>query len=314
MIYELQLNIHSKLSLAERIEVAEQIRMQLASMNITDYIEEIEYVGVLVAGEGQTENLDLGNKPCSFKIFRNHQSELQEIKEKLVSVDPLKKIIYIFTELASEGWAEVWQQDERNQIVGDFNLRIVSQDSSSALLDSGNKDGESLHPIFLRGDRQSFGSGQHATTRACLALLSQSGEAIEQRHSCLDIGTGNGVLAIAAHRMGFQSVVATDLSEDIIADAKVNVGLNQAKVKFRCTDEIPLGQYDLIFCNILLPELLRLLPTIAQRLNDKSVLIVAGFHRKEIARFRQKVGGLKLAVVKEVVEKGWPALHLALNA
>jgi ribosomal protein L11 methylase PrmA len=314
MIYELQINTHSKLSEAERMEVDEQIRMQLFSLNITDYIEEIECVGELVTDEEQAQNPDLNHKPSIFKIFRNHQNELQEIKEKLISVDPFKNIIYIFTELANEGWAEVWQEGERNQIIGDFNIKIILEDSAPAVQALDSKPQRQLYPIFLRGGRQSFGSGQHVTTRACLALLSQSGEAIEQRKNCLDVGTGNGVLAIAAHRMGFKTVVATDLSQDIIADAKVNVALNHAKVEFRCTDEIPAGECDLIFCNILLPELLRLLPSIVQRLNDKSVLIVAGFHRKEIARVRQKVGTLEMVVINEVIEKGWPALHLALNS
>jgi ribosomal protein L11 methyltransferase len=95
-----------------------------------------------------------------------------------------------------------------------------------------------------------FGTGHHATTRLCLAALQR----IDLRgRSVIDIGTGSGVLAIAARRLGASGVLAIDDDPDAIAAAEANVRLNQEScIALEIADfrSAKIGQFDLVVANL----------------------------------------------------------------
>jgi ribosomal protein L11 methyltransferase len=114
-----------------------------------------------------------------------------------------------------------------------------------------------------------FGTGHHGTTRSCLLAIDRiCGSLRERRHDrhILDLGTGSGVLAIAAARALRQRVLATDIDGAVVRIARANARLNRAgaMVDVVKADGVTARQvlarapFDLIFANILLRPLLRL--------------------------------------------------------
>ncbi len=111
-----------------------------------------------------------------------------------------------------------------------------------------------------------FGTGHHGTTRGCLVALDRIGKSLNRRRvKTLDLGTGSGVLAIAAARALRQRVLATDVDRDAVRVARANARLNHAAplIKVVQADGVASrlvragSPYDLIFANILLAPLQR---------------------------------------------------------
>jgi ribosomal protein L11 methyltransferase len=122
-----------------------------------------------------------------------------------------------------------------------------------------------------------FGTGHHATTRLCLAALQE----IDVRgRSMIDVGTGSGVLAIAARKLGASGVLALDDDPDAIAAAEANVALNhESRIALEIGDfrSAKIGQFDLVTANLTSA----LLIACAERLESLTIpgghLILSGF-------------------------------------
>jgi ribosomal protein L11 methyltransferase len=128
-----------------------------------------------------------------------------------------------------------------------------------------------------------FGTGHHATTRLCLAALQRID--LHSR-SAIDVGTGSGVLAIAANRLGAAPVLAIDDDPDAAQSARENVALNDGvDVDVRIVDlrAATLPAFDVVLANLTGGLLIRA----ATRLQDLAVpagrLILSGFLRHEEA-------------------------------
>ena len=133
-----------------------------------------------------------------------------------------------------------------------------------------------------------FGTGHHATTRLCLAAL----ERIDLTHAfVLDVGTGSGVLAIAAARLGAAGALGIDSDPDAIQSARDNLALNpEARhVRFQVADftTAPISRADVVTANLTGALLVRVAPSLVNAVNPGGTLIVSGILAADEADVRR---------------------------
>ena len=126
-----------------------------------------------------------------------------------------------------------------------------------------------------------FGTGHHATTRLCLAALQE----IDVRgRSVIDVGTGSGVLAIGARKLGASGVLAIDDDPDAIAAAEANVALNhESRIALEIGDfrSVKIGQFDLVTANLTGALLIASADRLASLAIPGGRLILSGFMEHE---------------------------------
>lgn len=135
----------------------------------------------------------------------------------------------------------------------------------------------------------SFGTGTHPTTR--LALLSLE-LIIRGEESVIDIGTGSGVLAIAAALLGAGQIIATDLDAAAVSIAQSNVALNPVNnIDLKISDGLTGFEKpaDIIVANILAEVLVNLISDAASLLETEGHLVLSGIYHDKIELIRQKV-------------------------
>ena len=154
-----------------------------------------------------------------------------------------------------------------------------------------------------------FGTGHHATTRMCLQLLS---EIDVSDLTVLDLGTGSGVLSMAAALSGARRVIGIDVDQDAINSAESSARLNTLPdtITFTVGDfrTEPPPPADLVLANLTGGMLVSSANAIAGLLRRTGTLIVSGFDHTEVDRVITAFGGLTEA--RRLAEDNWIALQL----
>ncbi len=162
-----------------------------------------------------------------------------------------------------------------------------------------------------------FGTGHHGTTRGCLLAL----DALLKRSapdSILDVGTGTGVLAIAAARALRQPVAAGDIDPVATATARRNAVANGAGAWVRPVTAAGLahpairrsGPFDLVLANILARPLRALAPAIARAATDDATLILSGLLVPDATGVLSAYAAQGFALARRRVIDGWVTLEL----
>jgi len=163
-----------------------------------------------------------------------------------------------------------------------------------------------------------FGVGRHPTTRLSLRgiefALSRDGAARRGAGSrVLDIGTGSGVLTIAAIKLGIENGVGLDIDPCAVAEACHNVRLNGLAGRIEISDrglEGIDGAFSLVVANLRLPTLTRLAAAIAARTMPGGALVVSGVQRAEQAAVVAAYGRQRFECAWSVAEDRWVGLVL----
>jgi ribosomal protein L11 methyltransferase len=162
-----------------------------------------------------------------------------------------------------------------------------------------------------------FGTGHHGTTRGCLNALDTLAKRRRARR-VLDVGTGSGVLAIAAARIFRTPVVASDIDRVAVRAAQANARLNRAAnlitlLRATGTKNPVITQhapYDLIFANILLAPLARLAVPLARLSRSAATIVLSGLlpgHANAVLAIYRAQG---LVLERRILLDGWATLVL----
>lgn len=132
-----------------------------------------------------------------------------------------------------------------------------------------------------------FGTGNHQTTQLAMMGLER---AIVKPVSVVDVGTGSGILAIAASELGATNVLATDISDESMTAAQQNAALNGlTNIKTQKTSLLADvdGKFDIIVANILAEILLDLIPQMNDHLNDNGQIIFSGIDYLQLPKIEK---------------------------
>lgn len=208
--------------------------------------------------------------------------------------------------LLEEAWAQAWQQSFPPREVG-RRLLVVPPWEAGA-------DARGRVRVVVEPGR-AFGTGHHGSTEGCLALLE---EALEARPGArvLDIGTGTGILAVAAIKLGAAEVLAIDVDPDAVAAARKNAEANgcghRISAELFSPEELPAGaRWPVVVANLLAHSHLALAAPYARLVEPGGRLILGGILADEDARVIAALGVAGFALARRLVLEGWSSLVLS---
>lgn len=202
----------------------------------------------------------------------------------------------------AQDWAESWKRHFKPMTFG--NTLLVKPTWSRKQPSKGQQ-------LVLLDPGLSFGTGQHATTRFCLESL-VGARVSEQRQSFCDMGTGSGILAIAAAKLGYEPVDAFDFDPECVRIATENAALNGVigKVALAQADltRVPrksAKKYDVVCANLIYDLLLQEQARILERLKPGGRLVLAGILETQFAAVQSAYRKAGLKLINARTEREW---------
>jgi len=163
-------------------------------------------------------------------------------------------------------------------------------------------------PIVVVDPETAFGSGEHGSTRAALALLERW---VRPGDRVLDLGSGSGILAIAAVKLGAARAIGIEIDTEANVVAVRNASRNEVRDQIEFLDGDAgdlaplLGPADLLLSNILRSVNAQLLPAIVRSLRPGGVAIFSGMEQAEAPLFRPLLAPAGLTTLDEQRDAGW---------
>jgi ribosomal protein L11 methyltransferase len=211
--------------------------------------------------------------------------------------------------LAPRSWATAWRAHVRPVTVG----RVLIRPSWIAF------PPPSRGAVEIRIDPgMAFGTGMHPSTRLCLRALQRGPlgqRVVPARATVFDIGTGSGILAIAAARLGAGKVWAVDNDPVAVATAAGNVRLNGVAARVRVIrgtglDRAP-GKAHLIVANLIAETIIALLPHVAEHLSPGGVFVGSGIVAHNLRSVLRAARAAGFRHVRRTADGEWRAVVLA---
>lgn len=203
----------------------------------------------------------------------------------------------VHTRLKNKDWSRNWRNNFKPVLIG----------RKIAIVPAWSKQHFSQALVIKIFPQMAFGTGTHPTTQACLLAL---GELVKPNDKVLDLGTGSGILAIAAARLGAGKVVAIDKDKGIKENACQNFKLNCVadKVRLKIGSLTALGnstQFDLALANLTGEEIFGVFENLREKVKTGGYLIVSGWSKEESGKLLKFLQQRKLRILQSKERKGW---------
>lgn len=238
-----------------------------------------------------------------FPKDRQMKERCRVLEKKLAALKKSSVLVYRirYKEMDEEDWAESWKAFFEPQKIG---KKIVVKPSWCEYHAKPDD-------ILLELDPgMAFGTGTHPTTALCIHLIE---DYLSPGDSVLDVGTGSGILMIAAARLGAGFVCGLDKNEMAVKIAEKNLHLNRiAPQKFSVkAGNLVAGieeRYDLVVANILTQVIYNLLEDIEKVLNEKAIFICSGILEKNENLVIARMKTIGFDIVDVCLKDQWVAI------
>lgn len=228
--------------------------------------------------------------------------QVEKIKQRTKALSDLNIQVEIMTEVVDEkDWAEAWKAyfevtriTDRITIKPEWKAHEPGPDERIIHLDPG----------------MAFGTGTHPTTAMCIQLMDRF---LKPNDSFLDVGTGSGILMVAAARLEAASLFGIDTDPVAVDVSRDNLEKNQIspdQYDLACTtlDRTLVKTYDFIAANIIAQVIVAILPDIAQRMSDQTTTLLSGIIKERLPDVREALEKNHLKIIQEKYEDEWVAL------
>lgn len=213
------------------------------------------------------------------------------------------------TRVRREDWAESWKKHFHPLEIGPDRAgraSLLVKPSWSRRRPRKNQ------AVIILDPGLSFGTGHHPTTSFCLGEIVRASHGQTDQKSVLDIGTGSGILALAAAKLGCHPVQAFDFDPEAVRIARANAQLNGVASRIRITrgdvtrlPAHPAKQFTLVCANLISNLLIAERKKITAQLRPGGTLVLAGILATEFGEVQRAFESLGLHLVSARTEKEW---------
>jgi len=230
-----------------------------------------------------------------FNANENPREILEFIEERLKASDISTETT--ISKVDEEDWANNWKKYFKPFEIGD---KLVIKPEWDEYIQQSDK-----RLILNINPGMAFGTGTHATTKLCLLLLEKY--ICDNGPSVLDIGTGSGILSIAAVLLGADTVLGVDVDAYAVRTARENALLNNVGEKARfqignLLNGVDNKEYDVICANIIAEVILKLAGDVGQNLTEGGIFICSGIideYEEEVRCALFQNGFIELDVLRD---------------
>lgn len=262
-------------------------------------------IEIVTQSSGQGERLIAELSEINYYAFEQEIGYLNAyIKEEDFNEEWLKEVLsgtcnFTKTIIEEDNWNKLWENSVQPVVINDF----------VAIRPSFHEKVKGVKHDLVITPKMSFGTGHHATTFLMIELM----EKINFRNkSVFDFGTGTGILAILAEKLGADEIVAVDNDEWSIRNATENKEANNCKkIKIELKDSPEaVKQFDIILANINLNVLSNNATYISSLLADNGCLLLSGFLEKDEPEIINIFERRNIGKLKRLQRNGWIAIYL----